>query len=205
MKLITPILLLACFSSFGQITGNSDKINESTKPKFALKSGIINYEISGDGTGTVTLHFDRNGWRKIEHRHLTIEKYGVTSTEQTVELVDGDYVYKANLDSKKGQKQFDKSWSGLLNYKSKEETISAIMTTKGGTKDSTEVLLDKTCTIWKFDSGTISELWEWEGIPLKVVKRLPGISYEITATSIDELDSIPEERLQSLEPIVWSN
>ena len=205
MRLITPLLLIVCSTSFGQVTGNSDEINEKSKPKFALQAAIIHYKISGDGTGNATLHFDRNGWRKIEHQNLSLKRYGITSTEKTVEYVDGDYIYKANLDSKKGRKQFDKSWSGLLNYKSKEETISAIMTTKGGSEEGTEMLLDKECTVWKFESGTIAELWEWDGMPLKVVKKLPGITYEITATSIETLDSIPDELFKSLEAITWSN
>lgn len=204
MKLITPLIFLLATSSFAQIEGNSQKINQNNKPKYVLENATINYVISGDGTGDAVLHFDRNGWRSIESRNLTISRYGVTSTERTIELIDGDYIYKANIDSKKGKKSMDKSWSGLLNYKSKEETLAAIMQSRGATKSGEESLLDKTCTVWQFESGTISELWEWEGVPLKIVKKLPGITYEITAQSIEELKEMPQNLYQELETVSWS-
>lgn len=205
MKLLTSLALLISLWTYGQIEGNSDKINADTNPKFPLTSGSITYTISGDGSGSSTLYFDRNGWRTIEHRELIMTRYGITSNEKVIELVDGDYYYKANLDAGTGKKSVDNSWSGLLSYKSKEETIEAIMKSKGGSLKGTEVVIDKICLVWVFEKGSVKELWEWEGIPLKIKKELPGIHYELTATAITEHTEFPNNELLILENIKWSN
>ncbi|MAE86307.1 MAG: hypothetical protein CMB80_26465 [Flammeovirgaceae bacterium] len=205
MKVLAPLLLFISSFATAQLDGNSEQINSDTNPKYPLEAGLVTYSISGDGSGTSTLHFDRNGWRVLESRDLTMTRYGISSQERTVELTDGDYTYKANLDANTGSKKYDKNWSRLLNYKTKGETIEAIMTSKGGTLSGQEALLERTCNVWVFNTGTTLEIWEWEGIPLKVKKKLPGISYEVTATSIEVITEIPEEHLTSLTEIDWVN
>ncbi len=206
MKLFTPLMMMVVsLWPGGQIEGNSEKINSASNPKFPITSGSVTYSISGDGTGSSILYFDRNGWSTIEHRELILNRYGITSSEKVIELVDGDYHYKANLDAGTGKKGYDKSWSGLLGYKSKAETIEAIMTTKGGQLKGTEVVIDKICHVWVFAKGPIKEIWEWEGIPLKIKKEIPGIHYELTATEITENIEFPNDELMRLNDIVWSN
>lgn len=205
MRIIT--FMLWCISSglFAQLQGNSETIHEVTKAKFPISSGLVVYEISGDGTGTSKLYFDRNGWRCLEDRKMEFKRYGITSEENVIEFTDGDFFYKANMDAGKGKMLQDKSWSGLLKYKSNAEAIDAIMTSKGAKLLGNQDLLEKPCQVWVFESGAISEIWEWKGIPLKIKKKLPGLNYEMTATSITETSTlVPEQLILVLEGIEWT-
>ncbi len=60
------------------------------------------------------------------------------------------------------------------------------MQAEGGKKSDTSSILDKTCTKWIFNTGVVKEIYEWEGLVLKIVKHLPGINYEILAIEINE-------------------
>ncbi|MEQ8472298.1 MAG: hypothetical protein RIC35_13990 [Marinoscillum sp.] len=203
MRIATPLLLLISSFTFAQTTGNSEELNKKIKSKFPLSTATIKYQITGDASGSAALYFDRNGWRAVEHKELIMERYGIKSTENTIELTDGDYKYQINVNAGKGKKTTDKSWSGLLGYKSHKETITAIMTSKGGEPAGEQTLNDKTCTVWKFNSGSTQEIWEWNGIPLKIVKKLPGLTYEMIAEEIVEIESINEELLALPNSVIW--
>ncbi|MEQ9303795.1 MAG: hypothetical protein RJQ14_07755 [Marinoscillum sp.] len=206
MRIATPLLLLSLsYFSFAQSIGNSEELNQKIKAKYPLSTATVKYNISGDALGTAELHFDRNGWRSVEHKEITIERYGVKSTESTIELTDGDFKYQVNVDAGKGKKTTDKSWSGLLGYRTHPETIAAIMTSKGGQSAGEQLLLDKTCTVWTFSTGATREIWEWNGILLKVIKKLPGLSYEMIAQEILPIESINEELLILPKSLVWTD
>ncbi len=204
MKTIVTLLLLVATTTT-QLDGNSSKLHTGSQPKFPISSGSVSYTITGDATGTATLYFDRSGWRTLEYRELILQRFGITSTEKTIDFTDGDYNYKANLNAGRGKKQHDSTWSKLLNYKTRQKSLEAIMEAKGGQLEGTDVLLGKICNIWAFQSGTTQEVWEWGGIPLKIKKKLPGINYELQASSITNQGTIPEKPLSSLEGIDWEN
>lgn len=169
-----------------QQSGNSLEINSRTAVRFPLESARITYTISGDASGTATLLFDRNGWRAIEHRTVTLKRYGLENTEQTVELTDGDYTFSANLGTLKGRQQRDNKWSALRAYRETDEVVSALMTGQGGVlTNQGDTILGKPCRVWAFAKGTTASISEWSGIPLKIVKRLPSVNYVIAATTID--------------------
>lgn len=185
MKSLSLILALLGLSVLQQ-SGNSLEINDRTAARFPLESARITYTITGDAIGTATLLFDRNGWRAIELRTVTLKRYGLENTEQTVELTDGDYTFTANLNTMKGRQKRDNKWSALRSYRETDEVVSALMTGQGGVlTDAGDTILGKPCRIWTFAKGTTASISEWSGIPLKIVKRLPSVNYVIAATAID--------------------
>lgn len=204
MKKITPFLLIIiCVSAQAQTSGNSELITKKLKAKYPYSSAQIKYKLSGDATGSSVLFFDRNGWRSSEIKMLKFNRYGIESTEKVVELIDGDYVYSVNVDAGKGKKTIDKNWSSLLSYKDPAEVITILMESKGGKLSGTDSLLNRPCRIWTFEKGAIKSLWEWQGLPLKIEKKLPGLSYEMFAVSIEKDIPVAEENFTLPEGVVW--
>ncbi|VXD10849.1 hypothetical protein [Marinoscillum sp. 108] len=203
MKPLMYVIFIIPMVCWSQLPGNSESINKKTPAKYPVQSGIISYTVSGGATGTATLYFDRNGWRALEHRTIQINRYGTMSTEDRKELTDGDYIFKINLTSGSGEKAKDERWSGLMTYKSNAQAFEAIMVSRGGSKVGMDTLLGKPCNKWAFEKGPVSHLWVWQGIPLKVIKKLPGLSYEQTAVSFTENPQIEEVTFTLPEEVIW--
>lgn len=198
--LLLPFYLIT-LTCTAQLKGNSEKINEKTPSRFPMESGTISYQIKGDGTGEATLQFDRNGWRYIERRKLVIKRYGIESTEERITLSDGDYLHAINLDTKKGNTTQNNHWSSLLAYKDFNTSLAAIYENNQGKFISIDTLLGKPCQRWLFSSGSIKELWLWQGLPLKTVKEVPGLKYEQVATKIS--DHLNSQAFEIPEDIIW--
>jgi|GEM_PF-1557929 len=203
MKPLMYVIFIIPMVCWSQLPGNSESINKKTPAKYPVQSGIISYTVSGGATGTATLYFDRNGWRALEHRTIQINRYGTMSTEDRKELTDGDYIFKINLTSGSGEKAKDERWSGLMTYKSNAQAFEAIMVSRGGSKVGMDTLLGKPCNKWAFEKGPVSHLWVWQGIPLKVIKKLPGLAYEQIAVSFTENPQIEEATFALPEEITW--
>lgn len=203
--LVIPFVLFVIpFWSGAQITGNSQEINSREKAKYPFVSATITYAVTGDASGTSILYFDRNGWRSAFTKEISFNRYGIQSTERTVELIDGDYLFTVNMESGKGKKSTNKNWSSLISYKDNTSIISAIIEDQGGKLDRLDTLLGKPCRVWVFENHTTSDLWEYQGIPLKINKKLPGYSYSLEASSIETGQTPQPSVFQLSDSIQWS-
>jgi hypothetical protein len=165
---------------------NSQDLSAKDLKKYPLKGAIIKYSITGDATGSATRTFSNDGWLDHFVTEIEINKYGISDNTITSTLSLGDYTYSFKNKDTKGTKLKDSRYSELLRYKTANESIEAIMQAEGATKSGTSIILDKTCTKWIFSTGVVKEIYEWEGLVLKIVKHLPGINYEILAIEINE-------------------
>lgn len=204
MKLFLSITFLLSSAIAHSQSGNSEHLVDKGLTRMSLESGRITYHIGGDATGTATLTFDRDGWRQILEKEFTFEKYGITSTIKTTELVDGDYTFTINYDNQKGQKTKDSRWSDLLSYKSLEESVEAMMEDAGGMPQGDTTLLNRPSNIYLFQNGSIKSIWEWQGIPLKELKSLGGLNIIMTATQFEEME-ISEESFALPPGITWDD
>jgi len=201
MKPLFTFLLIPLFSLFQQ-DGNSETINKKASPRFPMISGTVHYVIKGDASGSARLVFDRNGWRSAENRSLVIKRYGIESKENRLELVNGDNLYQVNLDKSSGKATTDNKWSSLLRNKDIDTSVSIMMEYKNGELNRMDTLLGKPCQVWTFTKGNISEIWLWQGLALRTIKKMPGFSYEQVAEKIEE--NVPEENTFILaEDITW--
>lgn len=204
MKALILIMILCICGQvvYGQ-SGNSKKINSTGVVKYPHSSAMVTYEITGDASGISQLFFDRNGWRSIELRELKINRFGIESAEKTIELIDGDHTFTVNVTSKKGKKRINRDWSSLITYKQPEEVVQAIIESKGGKLEGTEVYLGKECRSWSFKTGSTNSLLEYKGIPLRIEKQLPGLKYKISAVTVDPETVILSERFLLPQDITW--
>lgn len=203
MKAIYLTFFLIHFQAHAQLEGNSESIDQSTKPRYPYPSAMVKYEVTGDASGEATLAFDRNGWRSLESRSVTIKRYGLESTEKRIELIDGDFQYAFDPNAAKGTRTKDQKWSSLLKYKDHPEALEAIMVSMGAVRVGVDTLLGRPCNRWDFEKGTISSIWEWNGIPIKISKKLPGLKYDQQAISISMDTEVPPALFVLPEGIAW--
>ncbi|MFY0685693.1 MAG: hypothetical protein JXQ90_00935 [Cyclobacteriaceae bacterium] len=180
---ISLIILVVCFSVDAQ-SGNAKELAEQGLIKYPFIDGIITYEISGEASGSSTLSFKYFGWLSASNRDMTYTLYGISSEDHRLEYINGDFIYSIDMKTKKGKTSKDFELSKLTQYKSPIESREAVYSSKGGIKTGTDTILDKPVNIWKFSSGNMIELWEWDGIPLKMTRKLGKLTFTLTATDI---------------------
>jgi hypothetical protein len=201
--LITLILTIASFHLLAQAGNSLDLLNKG-KTKLPLESGKITYNISGDASGEATLYFDRNGWRQVIIKEITFERFGISSTEKTIELTDGDYRFQVNLDSKKGKKITDNRWGKLMGYKEPQEIIEIILEDDGGTFTGDTSLLDYDVAMWTFKKSATPSVWHWNGLNLKETKALGTLTYDMIAISLEE-KPVDETVFELPEGVEWTS
>ncbi|MEQ8238783.1 MAG: hypothetical protein RIA69_06205 [Cyclobacteriaceae bacterium] len=191
----TNLLVIAFLSLFFTLSAQDQakKISENHLKKYPIEKGSVTYTITGDATGDAFRTFDDFGIRDRFISNVEINKYGTVDRTNTTVLSLGDYSYSVKNDDLKGKKLKDSRLMDLLKYKSPRESIDAVMIADGGTKAGTKVILDKKCTKWVFDTGITTEIYEWNGLVLKIVKELPGIKYQIVAKELTENPEISDD------------
>ncbi|RED97473.1 hypothetical protein [Marinoscillum furvescens] len=195
--------LLFSSSVLNAQTGNSTSLNEKLPARFPLEEAEITYTIINGAEGSVRLIFDRNGWRSYETKEIVFKRYGVSSSEMRSTLTDGNMMYSINHLDSSGTKSSDYTWSQLLGYKNLEQTSKAIYNQQGGQLTGLDTLLGKPCNVWVFEKGSVAELWEWNALPLKVVKRVPGITYEMVAEEMRTQPTISEDDFSLPDYVNW--
>ncbi len=114
--LIGAILILlvatACQKPAGEDIGartSSDGSRPATEtsgyPKrYQVESGIVEYEMSGMQKGTETVYFDRWGWREAKYTNTELSIAGLSRKETKLSIMDGDWIYNIDLESRTGTK-----------------------------------------------------------------------------------------------------
>ncbi|MBK7227824.1 MAG: hypothetical protein IPH97_02885 [Ignavibacteriales bacterium] len=81
ITLITAITFLSCGDSNKDETGNPGKDSSSELQKrYGVKSGVIEYVLSGSQEGTKTLYFDSWGMRQAEYTRSVFTIKGIYKT-----------------------------------------------------------------------------------------------------------------------------
>lgn len=205
MKTLLHLSLLGLALNCWSQTGNSLELSEKLAARYPLEAGIITYVIQDGATGEASLSFDRNGWRSIEKKSVTIQRYGVTSTTSKAVITDGNMVYSINGNERTGEQTVDYQWSQLLGYKDLDQAKMAIYQQRGGKLVGLDTLLGKPCNIWQFESGAITEIWEWNALPLAITRKVPGVSYRMVASAIKPMEAIDETVFALPDSISWQD
>jgi len=160
--------------------------------KFAIKSGKLEYKLTGNTTGTKTIYFDDYGDKYFERLvSLTETKmFGVTDkseTNKTTIINDGHFwtVNKITNNNVEGVLPFYSSSKALFNSmteKEQKEFADDILESFGGTHEGVEKVLGYTC---EKIAVMGSVLWIYKGVALKSEAKIMGITANETATSFE--------------------
>jgi len=208
--LLTSIVLIS-FALFS--CGDSGK-DDSENPgidsgselqkRYGVKSGVIEYVLSGSQEGTKTLYFDSWGMRQAEYTRSVFTIKGFTKPINVVSIIDGEYQYNINMDQNSGTRTRNpilRTMEQLKDQKSFNEFGEQMLLNMGANKIGSEDFLGKSCDVYEMKS-TGTKLWVWEWLTLKSITQSRGIEINLTATRINEGGSVPSEKFKIPEKVV---
>lgn len=191
-------------SSKDDLKDSGEGSSTNFQKRYGVKSGIIEYELSGSQEGTKTLYFDGWGMRQAEYSRSILNVGGFTKAMNLVNIIDGEYQYIINLDQKSGTKVRNpilKELEALKHEKNFSEFGEQLLLKMGAEKIGTDNFLGKDCDIYVLkNSGT--KLWVWKWLTLKSETISRGINITLTAKKIDENISIPSGKFSVPEKVV---
>jgi hypothetical protein len=190
LKFNFTILILMFFSLLTVAQTNVFK-------RYKIKSAIVEYELSGNQTGTATLYFDNFGMQEATYESSVLEIYGDSQQLETVSYLLGFWQYTLDVEAGTGTKTKNTVLESLvMNSDGDLEQLGLKMfRSMGGELSGTEEMLGKTCDVWELKSmGT--KIWVWKNIPLKSVTEMMGLNIIRTAISLQENVVIPAEKLE---------
>ncbi len=202
--LATSILLVHCGDSGKDDSGNSNKGSDSDFQKvFGVKSGVIEYVISGSQEGTKTLYFDNWGMRQAEYMRSILTVKGFSKPINKLSVIDGEYQYNINMDQNSGTRTRNpilRTMEQLSGQKGFNEFGEQMLLNMGAVKMGSEDFLGKPCDVYEMRS-TGTKLWVWEWITLKSETNSRGLEINIAATRINE-GSVPGNKFKIPEKVV---
>jgi len=205
ITLIIAITFLSCGDSGKDESDNLGKESTSDfQKRYGIKSGVIEYIITGSQEGTKTLYFDSWGMRQAEYTRSILSVGGFTKSLNLVNIIDGEFQYMINMDQNSGTKTRNpilKSIEQLKDQKGFNEFGEQMLLSMGANKIGSETFLGKDCDVYEMKS-TGTKLWVWEWLTLKSETKSGGININLTATRINEGGSVPKEKFKIPEKVV---
>ncbi len=205
ITLITAIVFLSCGDSGKDESGNLGKeLTSDFQKRYGIKSGVIEYIITGSQEGTKTLYFDSWGMRQAEYTRSVLSVGGFTKSLNLVNIIDGEFQYMINIDQNSGTKTRNpilKSIEQLKGQKGFNEFGEQMLLSMGANKIGSENFLGKDCDVYEMKS-TGTKLWVWEWLTLKSETKSGGMNINLTATRINEGGSVPKEKFKIPEKVV---
>lgn len=165
--------------------------------RYAVKSAIIEYALSGVQTGTETVYIDDWGRREARYTQSDMNMMGQTMKANRLTLIDGEWIYAIDLDKKSGTKIKNPMLEmAATAHQDGDLTQMGIemMTKMGGVKTGTEEVAGKPCDVWEIKAMS-TKSWIWNSIPLKTEASMGEMSMASTATKVEEGAAIPQEKL----------
>lgn len=203
------LLLILMITSCGDHSKNDNQNPENGKKsnfqkRYGVKSGIIEYDLSGVQEGTKTLYFDDWGMRQAEYTRSVISVSGYTKAVNLVTIIDGEYQYTINLDQKTGTKTRNpiiKEMESLKYEKGFNEFGEQMILKMGAEKIGSDSFLGKDCDVYEIKNSN-TKLWVWKWIILKSEIKSGRIDIGTTATKIQTDVQIPSAKFALPEKVV---
>jgi len=169
--------------------------------RYGIKSGIIEFELSGAQSGKETVYFDDWGYREAKYTEAELNIGGFTQKNSSITIMEGKMIYSIDLATNTGTKVENTMFDGLEDQ-DMEEIGEKMMKEMGGEKIGTEQVLDRECDVWEIKHMG-SKTWVWKSIPLKTELNM-GMQMNIVATSITE-GNVPAEKFKIPEGITFQD
>lgn len=171
--------------------------------RFEIKSGHVEYALTGNATGTRTIWFDNYGalyyeQNRTEEQHRTLR--GTEKVETyTLEIVDGTWYYHIDMLAGEGTKMHKRYLPDAYMFgDSDDESLQALgqqlLNALGGkVEKESETVLGRSCDVTTLAGTTV---WQYKGLTLKSHSRILGIESKAEAISFRENISVPSSLFQ---------
>lgn len=192
MKQLLTILIIA-------LTASIAIAQETDYNQFTIKSGYVEYELTGNTAGTKKFWWDNYGEKsRTEIKSTTtIKIFGRTSKEEqhSISVTDGTTNYSWDLVKGTAYKTSNEEYIEMgqeltedMSEAEIEQMGQDIIDALGGERLGTEKFLEKKCEVLKL---MMAKVWIYKGIPLKTEAKVMGITANEIATEIKENVNIP--------------
>jgi hypothetical protein len=166
--------------------------------KLPFKNATIEYTLSGVEKGTETLYVRKYGEETAQYHKTTTTMMGMTMVNETIEIIDPDWIYTFDLTEQSGaksanpQKYMIEEYNKLSKAEKKQvlqnsEELAAAM--PGGMnakiEKNAEKILGYDCDKVTMMGTTVYTIHE-TSIPLKSEANVMGMMMKIEATKIDK-------------------
>lgn len=185
---------------------------QQTAKKYAIKSGKIEYKLTGNTTGTRTIYFNDYGNKHYEHiKSVTVTKmFGVTDRSETdkITIINDDHFWTIdNLENKNYEgnmpySKLSKEMMGNMTETEQKKLADDILKSFGGQKLGTEKILGYTCDKISL-MGSI--IWLYNGVSLKSETKVMGITTNEEAINFEKNISIPSNKFTPPSGIDFTN
>lgn len=185
------ILILACLM-LSYVGSAQQKIQQ-----YAVKSGHVEYQLSGNTTGTKSIWWDNYGsLSRMETKSLSVTKmFGMKTETKThdVTIFNGANFWSVNLIENTGQKgkvPFSDAISNMTEEE-KNEMGKNLLEAFGGQIIGTENILGNKCEVVKMMGA---KCWIYKGVCLKSEAKMLGIKSNELATLFDKNISVSKSK-----------
>jgi hypothetical protein len=155
---------------------------------YGIKSGIIEYEITGSQTGTKKLYFDDWGRKQAEFTNSTIKVGKYIKHSNLLKITKGDWQYIINLEDKTGLKRENPVIEKIIELKNQTnygEFGEQLLLISGGFESGGDIVADKKCKVYEFKKQN-SKSWIWNWLMLKSETKRGKINITVVAKNIEE-------------------
>jgi hypothetical protein len=180
--------------------------------QYAVKSGYVEYKLTGNTTGTKKIWWNNygvNSYTKTESVSV-VKIFGITNEtrEHTISVMKGEYFWSANLEESTGQKgknpyyKIGRDYAESLSETEKKQLEQQIMDAFNAEKIGTESILGNNCDII---SVMGAKSWIYKGVILKSEANVMGIHTVETAIKFDENISVPVSKFTPYEGVEYTD
>ncbi len=197
MKNLTLLILTVCFATIATAQPTSEY-----QKRYQVKSGHVEYKLTGTQVGTKSLWWDDFGEKYRQETNSTMIVKTSRGTEEvkdhSLSIADGTYYYNIDLTTNEGTKMhkdavpdFSILGSGL-NDSEMEQLGEGMMNALGGTVNKkSEKVLGRTCDVGQAMGTTVHI---YKGVTLRSHSKIKSVENIEEAISFEENISVPTSK-----------
>jgi uncharacterized lipoprotein YehR (DUF1307 family) len=194
-KILSLAAVILCIAAMA----GCKKTGSSSDGKYEIKAGSYTYAVGLPGMAPVntTTYFDDYGSKECSETKMEMKLFGISMNQHTRNITKDGYAYTLDMIKKTGTKMKIEAMGPDM--KAGYASLALAMKDTMDIKElGTEDILGKSCkkvSIAQKGGPSMGTFWIWKNITLKMENKDPhtGISMNITATKIEELDSVPAD------------
>lgn len=175
---------------------------QSKNHRYAIKSGYIKYELTGNTTGTIEIWWDDYGYktRTLTQSTTVTKMFGMKNEDKkhTLVIINKDMQYVIDYISNRNTKIKIPFYPELVINKDmteaeQKELADKILDSLGGERLGTEKVLSYNCEVV---TALGFKSWVYKGIALKTAGKMLGIEANQTAVKFSPNKSISSSQFQ---------
>lgn len=194
------VVIFVCNGVWAQEKGN----------QYAVKSGHVEYKLTGSTTGTRSLWWDDYGEKEYEETKSVseIKMMGMVQRDEvhSVVIMVGDYFWSANLLNNTGEKgkipyyDVKEQFGEDMTEQEAEELGEEILNAMGGERLPSEEFMGYNCDVVTMMGA---KSWIYRGVLLKTSAKMMGISINEEAVKFEKDISVPSSKFKPLTNISY--